>query len=114
MLKSLSLFFFGLFLCLPFLVLLVRAARPRRMPWWATLAIPIIVGWVLVLGAAMAGETPEGGAAKVFALFFGWAYALAWFLPWLIVYGVIQLCCRRCSRRRVKQGDAAPTRTVSP
>jgi len=59
------------------------------------------LGWALALVAAMLRETPDTGAAKVFALFFGWAYALlVWFLPWLFIYGIIQVVRRRWAERK--------------
>ncbi len=87
------------FLLLPIIVLSFRAIRPKRMPWWAVFPIVIVLGWLLVLVTAMLNETPDGGAPKVFALFFGWAYALVWFVPWLLVYGVIQLVRKWCLTR---------------
>ena len=53
------------------------------------------LGWGLVLLSAMLNETKNGGAGNVFALFFGWAIALIWLAPWLLVYAVIQLFRRR-------------------
>lgn len=79
-----------LFAILPPVLLAVRAFLPSRMPWWGLLTILLLLGEGFILAAAMLNETPETGAAKVFALFFGWLYALLWFLPWLLVYGVIQ------------------------
>ena len=92
---TLSFICLGVFALLPAIVLGLRTFRPKRMPWWAAFAIVIGLGWVLVLVTAMLNETPDGGAPKVFALFFGWAYALVWFVPWLPVYGVIQLVRRQ-------------------
>ncbi|MBM3883601.1 MAG: hypothetical protein FJ387_28495 [Verrucomicrobia bacterium] len=64
--------------------------------------MPVVgLGWALALVAAMLRETPDTGAAKVFALFFGWAYALlVWFLPWLFIYGIIQVVRRRWAERK--------------
>ena len=87
------------FTVLPLAVLGLRAARPTRMPWWAALLLVVGLGWALALVAAMLRETPERGAGKVVALFFGWAYALAWFTPWLLVYAVIQFFRRRHASR---------------
>jgi hypothetical protein len=75
---------------LPLAVLGFRAARPRLMPWWAVFATVVGLGWVLVVVGAMLRETPEGGAGHVGALFFGWAFVLIWFAPWLLAYAVIQ------------------------
>jgi len=80
---------------LPLVLLGLRAARPRVMPWWAVFLLAIGLGWVLVLVSAMLNETKNGGAGHVFALFFGWAIALIWLAPWLLGYAVIQLFCRR-------------------
>lgn len=80
---------------LPLVVLSFRAARPKLMPWWAVISLVVVVGWVLVLVSAMLNETAEGGAGHVFALFFGWAFVLLWFAPWLLVYAVIQFVRRR-------------------
>lgn len=84
---------------LPLAVLGLRAARPKLMPWWAVFSIVIGLGWLLVLVGATLKETTEGGAGHVGALFFGWAIALLWFAPWLLVYAVIQLLLRRGARR---------------
>ena len=87
------------FAVLPLVVLGLRATRPKRMPWWLGCLLVVLLGWALILATAMLRETPESGAGKVFALFFGWAYALVWFTPWLLVYGVIQLFRRRHASR---------------
>jgi ABC-type Mn2+/Zn2+ transport system permease subunit len=84
---------------LPGAVLGIRASRPKWMPWWAAFLTVIGVGWLLILTAAMLRESPESGAGHVMALFFGWAYALVWFLPWLGVYGLIRLVQSRMGRR---------------
>jgi hypothetical protein len=80
---------------LPLVVLGLRAARPKFMPWWAVFLLVIGLGWGLVFLSAMLNETKNGGAGHVFALFFGWAIALIWLAPWLLVYAVIQLFRRR-------------------
>ena len=84
---------------LPPVVLGLRAARPKLMPWWAVLSIVVGLGWVLVLVGAMLNETANGGAGHVFALFFGWAFVLIGFAPWLLVYGAIQYFRRRHASR---------------
>jgi 4-hydroxybenzoate polyprenyltransferase len=89
-----NLLMFG-FLLLPAIVLGLRAARPNRMPWWAAFTLTAVMGWGFVLGAALLMETPDDGAKKVFALFFGWLYGLLWFLPWLAAYAAIQAIRRR-------------------
>lgn len=84
---------------LPPVVLGLRAARPKLMPWWAVFSIVVGLGWVLAVVGAMLKETTEGGAGHVGALFFGWALVLIWFAPWLLVYAVIQLFRRRRAGR---------------
>ena len=79
-----------LFLALPGLLLLFRGLRPSWVRWWMVGVLQIVLGAILVLAVAILKETPDSGAAKVFALFFGWAYALIWFLPWLALYGLVQ------------------------
>ena len=54
---------------------------------------------VLVVVGAMLRETPDGGAGHVGALFFGWAFVLLWFAPWLLGYAVIQFFRRRHASR---------------
>lgn len=88
------------FAVLPLAVLGLRAARPKRMPWWAVFSITCGLGWALALVSAMLREGPETGAGHVFALFFGWAYALVWFAPWLLAYAVIQSLRRRLADRQ--------------
>jgi hypothetical protein len=96
-------------LLLPVIVLWLRATRPERMPWWAAFAIALALGWLLVLLIAVLNETPDRGAPKVFAWFFGWAFALAWFLPCLLVYGSIQLVRRLYVKRTIQ-----PARSREP
>jgi hypothetical protein len=87
------------FAVLPLAVLGLRAAWPKRMPWWAVFSITVGLGWALALVGAMLREGPETGAGHVFALLFGWAFALIWFAPWLLVYAVIQFFRRRHASR---------------
>ena len=84
---------------LPLVVLGLRAARPKLMPWWAVFLIVVGLGWGLVFVSAMLSETANGGAGHVFALFFGWAFVLIWFAPWLLVYAAIQYFRRRHASR---------------
>ncbi len=93
------------FAALPLAVLGLRAARPRQMPWWAVFSIVIGLGWMLVLVSAMVNETTEGGAGHVFALFFGWAFALVWLAPWLFAYALFQLVRDRAGRRALRAQD---------
>ena len=106
----------GGFLLLPFAVLLLRAFRRKFMPWWLAFLAVAALGWLLVNGTVhfsfahlgdlihSYGDNPPNelverwandGAKRVFALFFGWVYALVWFVPLLLVYGLIQLFRRR-------------------
>lgn len=105
--EILSLICLVVFALLPFLVLGLRMAFPRRMPWWAVVPIAVGGGWVLALASAMLKDGPESGAGHVGALFFGWALALLWFLPWWIVYGVVHLFRRRTPRPPTHQ-DGSP------
>jgi hypothetical protein len=106
----LALFCAGGFLLLPLMVLILRALYPRWMPWWAVCLVTVGLGWALAFVSAMLREGPDTGAGHVGALFFGWALALLWFLPWLLVYGVIQLAMRRAARRAT-QNDGTGKQT---
>lgn len=88
------------FLLLPVIVLVFRALRPNRIPWWAAFTTTAGLGWVFVLGATLAMETPDDGAKRVFALFFGWLYGLVWFLPWLAAYGAVHVIRQHLEKRR--------------
>lgn len=89
----------GSFIFLPMVLLSIRALQPSRMPWWFVVFIMLVVGWLLVLGASVVAEMPDRGASKVFALFFGWIYAILYFLPWLCIYGLVQRVRMWCNRR---------------
>lgn len=80
---------------LPLVVLGLRAARPRMMPWWAAFLLVVGLGWGLLWVGAMVNETAHGGSGHVGALFLGWAIMLAWFSPWLLGYALIQFVRRR-------------------
>ena len=69
--------------------------RPRFMPWWAAFSTVTVLGWGLILVSAMLSEETAGGSGHVGALFLGWAFALAWFAPWLLAYAVVQFLRRR-------------------
>lgn len=90
------------FAVLPLAVLGLRAAHSKHMPWWAVFSITLVFGWALALIGAMLSEGPETGAGHVFALFFGWAYALVWFVPWFLAYAVIQFFRRRADQRNLE------------
>ena len=82
---------------LPLVALGLRAARPRLMPWWAAFLLVVGLGWGLLIVSALVNESSKGGAGHVGALFFGWVIMLAWFLPWLLGYGLVQFVRRRRS-----------------
>jgi hypothetical protein len=90
------------------------------MPWWLILIVIAGVGWVLVnVTTYFYGQyvcetfhpsgAPENelhpcvadGARNVFALFFGWLYALLYSVPYFIAFAVASW-----SRRR-RKADAA-------
>jgi hypothetical protein len=90
----------ALFAVLPLAVLGVRFARPRRMPWWAVFTTTVGLGWGLAFVGALVNESAKGGAGHMGALFLGWAIALAWLVPWLLVYGAVQWVRHRIAARR--------------
>ncbi len=90
----------ALFAVLPLAVLAVRFARPRRMPWWAVFTTTLGLGWGLALASALVNDSPVSGAGHVGALFLGWALALVWLVPWLLVYGAVQWVRHRVAARR--------------
>jgi hypothetical protein len=61
------------------------------------LALPGLRYPIMVF-SAMLQESQSGGAGHVGALFFGWALMLLWFIPWLMVYALIQYFRRRPGR----------------
>lgn len=94
------------FLTLPIPLLAFR--QLRHIPWWVVFLSMAVLGWLFVnagvrfyydyLGDLVAayGDKPPldlldrwsaDGAKLVFALFFGWLYALIYLLPWLVIYG---------------------------
>jgi hypothetical protein len=110
-----------LFLATAPALLVVRLARPARMPWWLIGILAASLGWVLSnlavyfyyeqLGALLAqagGGAPQelidewqnDGAKRVFAFMFGWLYGLIYLAPWLVAYGVLQAVRRVASKRR--------------
>ena len=108
----LSLLLIILFLLLPPTAVGLRFFRPKKTRWGLTFAVVIILQWALVLGAAMLNETPETGAAKVGALFFGWAYGLVWSTLWFGGYGIIQFV--RAKRSRSDDQEAETNGSVVP
>lgn len=97
--QALSLVCLVVIAVLPAGVLGLRAVMPRLMPWWAMLLTLLGVGWPVLVFGAMLQESRSGGAGHVGALFFGWALLLLWFVPWLIVYALIQGIRRRRAAR---------------
>jgi hypothetical protein len=97
----------GIFLLTPPSLILPRFFGKLRLPFWASLILFTILGWVLVNFATwlyfdylaeLAQSLPEGpekeetrdkwatdGASLTGALFGGWILALFYFLFWLIV-----------------------------
>lgn len=84
------------FLLLPTILLTLRWIRAKWMPWWAVALITLTVGWALAFGAATTADRPaeQSGAPELFALMFGWLYALLWLLPHLTLYGAIRWVLR--------------------
>ena len=41
---------------------------------------------LLWFGAVLTADSEDGGVLEVFALFFGWAFSLAWFVRPLLVF----------------------------
>jgi hypothetical protein len=91
------------------LLLALRFAKPRRMPWWLLAVLAAALGWVLsnlavhfyyqhlddlIAESGGPNSAPKelldawqnDGAKRVFAYLFGWAYGLVYLMPWLVVY----------------------------
>lgn len=97
------------FLLLPPVLLLARLRRPERAPWGLLAVLLLAGGWALVngsvyfhyeaLGDSLARQASPSqelldrwaadGAKRVFALFFGWLYALVYSIPFLGVYALV-------------------------
>jgi len=103
------------FFLLPILLLFFRAFRPSLMRWWLLVVLVAVLSWLFVNGAvhfyfaylddlliAFGNHPPDqlletraaDGAKLVFAFFFGWAYGLVYFIPWLTIYATIHVCRR--------------------
>lgn len=91
---------------LPLVVLGLRAARPRLMPWWAAFLLVVGLGWGLLIVSALVNESAKGGSGHVGALFLGWAIMLVWFAPWLLAYAVFQFVRRRRAMRQTPAAHA--------
>jgi hypothetical protein len=94
------------FFIMPPLMLSVRFARPKKVPWWLVLLTIPIASWLLVNATVFfyyehldvlihIQENPPrelvdrwaaDGAKRVFALFFGWSYGLVYSAPYFLVY----------------------------
>jgi hypothetical protein len=93
------------------LLLAIRFAWPRRMPWWVTFVLASGLGWVLinltvhfsqahtndlvVLTGGFERASPEliedwanDGGPRTFAFVLGWVPGLLYLLPWLALYGI--------------------------
>ena len=97
----------GIFLLIPPALILPRFFGEFRLPFWASMILFTILGWVLVNFATwlyfdylseLAQSLPEGpekeetrdkwatdGASLTGALFGGWILALLYFLSWLTI-----------------------------
>ena len=105
------------------LLIAVRLAKPKRMPWWLLSILAALLGWVfsnlavffyyehlddLLAQAGGINGAPEelidewqsDGAKRVFALLFGWLYGLMYLVPWLFVYWVYRVVQRAAAYRR--------------
>ena len=101
----------------------VRLAKPKRMPWWLLSILAALLGWVfsnlavffyyehlddLLAQAGGINGAPEelidewqsDGAKRVFALLFGWLYGLIYLVPWLFVYCVYRMVQRAAAYRK--------------
>jgi hypothetical protein len=105
----LSIFCLCIFLITPPLLLGLKLLGQKKIPWWLALLIISLVGWLSVNAAVYFGfeylaklltESPhnsvlaekaqDDGAAQVFALLFGWLYALIYSIPWLIIFVLVR------------------------
>ena len=119
-----------LFLATAPALLIVRFARPARMPWWLIGILAALLGWVLsnlavyfyyehlhALSDQAGGGAPQelidewqnDGAKRVFAFMFGWLYGLICLAPWLVAYGVLQAVRKVASNRRRAAANSGVT-----
>ncbi len=117
------------FLAWPAILLTIRFARPRWMPWYVLMFCVGVIGWALwgiLIGSRNAyldsvvmdpvnadradplvREWEGDGGRNTFAACFGWAISTVYFSPW---YGIYMVACMvRNIRRRGRA--AAPTVT---
>jgi hypothetical protein len=107
----LSNLFIGLFLLAPGAILIIRFLKGRRFPWWIAIVLSLVAGWGCVVGAALSAKEDQtaqmqayeargedvpddlmeawaNDASSVFAVMFGWAFALPILCAWLIAYAI--------------------------
>ena len=105
----------ALFVALPPAVLVARYRHGQSIPWWTVVLIIAVGGWLLVNFAnyfygeyvcepvrgvrnppdeALA-RCANDGARNVFALFFGWLYALLHSIPFFLVFALAAWARRR-------------------
>jgi len=97
------------------------------LPWWLLLLLIAFLSWIFVnstvyfyfeyLGDLInTYEQPpqnlierweNDGGKRVFALAFGWAYGLIYSLPWLMIYGIINLI-KKWNKRKNLSEPVAP------
>jgi len=107
--------FFASFLILPILALLAKESGKLKLPLWSIFLVCAVVGWLLVNLAveqyfasldeviSSSPNPPEellerrqnDGAKRVFALYFGWAYAALYFLICLWIIKAARALVRR-------------------
>jgi hypothetical protein len=103
--SSETLFFDGIFLALPAVLLALRFLW-RKPQWWMIVTLIIVVGWADCLLSVIthfddlyqrveATDTPSpelldqafsDGGPLVFAALFGWLIALAYAAPWFVLF----------------------------
>lgn len=110
-------FFFGIFLCLPPLLLALKFVR-QKPRWWLIILVIAVWGWLALFvsvasyfeelqGVVSHTENPDpnlldqaysDGGPLVFAAFLGWLAALLYAFPWWVMY-MLAAMLRRLSRR---------------
>jgi hypothetical protein len=99
--------------CAP-LLLVARLVWPKRFPWWAVILCAVCLGWALLVlnehmnmlevracpeiqvGSEVAQECPYPMIVdrSVYFLELGWSWAFIYLVPWLGIYGIVQLVRR--------------------
>lgn len=110
-------FFFGIFLCLPPLLLALKFIR-QNPSWWVIIIAIAVGGWLAwflsvasyfedVQSMASSMDDPDldlldqaysDGGPLVFAAVLGWLAALLYAFPWWVIY-LLAAMLRRLSRR---------------